>query len=472
MSDLGATKNDEKSAGPAIRILVAEDDRIFRQLICDTLEHRGFSVRAAENGLVAKTIYDLAPGAFDLIISDVKMPVLDGVGLLQHVKSKKEETTRFLMMTGFSEALEAKKAYELGADEFISKPFRADALVRIVRECMQPELKAERMIEGEREEQYYCQIPIDHFLSASRLISDLYIKLSDKKYVKVAAEGEDIPIERLRTYRAKRVEYLHVRKQDFGKYVNFTLKVARIASKSDKLSASQKAQLFCHTSEVLHNTICFSGMDKVTLGFAKQVVEDVVKTVSEDQQILGLLSESVQRGDGVYAHGLAISVIASLIAKEHGWTAPTSLFKCAVGGLFHDIGKRELPPELVTRPRLMLSSQEIALLETHPARSRDILMQIGSLPDEIAIIAYHHHESPHGTGFPQRLTSEHIHPIAKLIGVADKFCNLVFPLREGSSPLTTSEALSRMMTVHADELDTVFLRRLVSLFPDVGVKAS
>lgn len=455
---------------PLAKILVAEDDRTFRQLICDTLEHRGFEVRAAENGYVAKTIYDLSPDEFDLIISDVRMPVLDGVGLLQHVKSR--GGSRFLMMTGFSEALEAKKAYELGADEFLSKPFRAEALVRTVKECLNPELKAQRETLVEPDEIHYCQIPIDHFLSSTRLVSDLYIKLSEKKYVKVAAEGEDMPIERLRTYRTKKVEFLHVRREDFGKYVNFTLKLTKIATKSDKLSASQKAQLFCHTSEVLHNTICISGMDKSTLGFAKQVVDDVVKTVAEDRQILGLLSESAQRGDGLYGHALTISVLASLIAKEHGWTSPGSLFKCAVGGLFHDVGKRELPAELITKARLMLTAQEIALLETHPTRSRDILMQIPSLPDEIAIIAYHHHETPHGTGFPQRLTGDHIHPVAKLIGVADKFCSLVFPVREGSVPLTTSEALSRMMTVHAEELDPTFLRRLVSLFPDVGTKAS
>ncbi len=123
-----------------VRILVAEDDTVFRQLICETLERRGFAVRAAENGLVAKTIYDLAPEDFELVVSDVRMPVLDGLALLSHIK-KIGPQTKFLLMTGFAEAIEAKRALELGADEFLSKPFRASALVDAVRECMFPQPK-------------------------------------------------------------------------------------------------------------------------------------------------------------------------------------------------------------------------------------------------------------------------------------------------------------------------------------------
>ncbi|MEK7355602.1 MAG: HD domain-containing phosphohydrolase, partial [Bdellovibrionota bacterium] len=99
-------------------------------------------------------------------------------------------------------------------------------------------------------------------------------------------------------------------------------------------------------------------------------------------------------------------------------------------------------------------------------RSRDILQQISSLPDEIALIAFNHHENRCGTGYPQRLIGEAIHPVARLISIANKFCNLMFPVRDGTTPMGLNEALSRMMTTHADELDPTMLRRLLSLFPE------
>lgn len=454
-----------------IKVLVVEDDELFRKLIQSTLERSGYKVRTAENGLVAKTIFDLAPDEFDIVLSDVKMPVMDGVALIEHVKKAKGASIRFIMMTGFAEALEAKQALELGADEFLSKPFRAEILEKTIQKCLNP-TSPENVDHDDERNNDYCQIPIDHFLSSSNLISDLYIKLGKSKFIKVAASSEEIPIERLRTYRSKKVEFLFVRREDYGKYVNFALKLTKLASKSDKVNASQKAQLFRHTTEILHNQVFFTGMDKTALGHAKDVVGDVVKTISEDRQILILLTDASNQGDSIYAHNLMVSVLASMVAKEHGWSAPASLFKCVVGGLFHDVGKRELSPELSTKSRLLLSAEEIALFETHPSRGRDILIEISALPDEIPLIVFHHHEYPNGQGYPQRLSGEQIHPIAKLIGVVDRFCTLAFPIRDGTTPLSTSEALSRMMTIHFDELDPTFSRRLLSLFPNFETKAS
>ena len=69
-------------------VLIVEDDPTFRRLLVRSIEMQGFHTREAENGLVAKTIFDLNEKELKLVISDIRMPALDGIGFLAHVRSK------------------------------------------------------------------------------------------------------------------------------------------------------------------------------------------------------------------------------------------------------------------------------------------------------------------------------------------------------------------------------------------------
>jgi DNA-binding NtrC family response regulator len=102
-------------------VLIVEDDKIFRRVLVRALDTYGFDTRDAENGMVAKTIFDLNLDRIKIIISDIRMPELDGIGFLAHVR--KSSQVAFILMTGFSEIIEVKDAYALGATDFVAKPF-------------------------------------------------------------------------------------------------------------------------------------------------------------------------------------------------------------------------------------------------------------------------------------------------------------------------------------------------------------
>ena len=107
------------------KILVVEDDEFFRTALENVLVDAKFDVTVAPNGKSAKELLSMTP--FDLIVSDIQMPFFDGVELLEWVKENKP--TPFILMTGFAHILETKSAFELGADEFIAKPFEDDELI-------------------------------------------------------------------------------------------------------------------------------------------------------------------------------------------------------------------------------------------------------------------------------------------------------------------------------------------------------
>ncbi len=115
-----------------MKVLVADDDTIFRSLVVEILSGAGYEVAAEENGLLAWERLQ-ADGA-DMAILDVNMPEMDGFELLRHIR----EDDRFkgmpvLMLTIRAFADDQVQGYETGADDYLTKPFNNSILLSRVK---------------------------------------------------------------------------------------------------------------------------------------------------------------------------------------------------------------------------------------------------------------------------------------------------------------------------------------------------
>ncbi|MCQ2612404.1 MAG: response regulator transcription factor [Treponemataceae bacterium] len=105
-------------------ILIAEDDRNMRLLTSARLSDK-YNVLCACDGVEALEI--IRKNVVDLIISDIMMPRMDGYELLKTIRQE-GYTTPFLMLTAMETSSAMEKGYELGTDEYITKPFSSDEL--------------------------------------------------------------------------------------------------------------------------------------------------------------------------------------------------------------------------------------------------------------------------------------------------------------------------------------------------------
>jgi DNA-binding NtrC family response regulator len=105
----------------AKRILVVDDDEIFRTALKSTLEAEGYQIAVAANGKIAQNLIGVE--TFDSVISDIRMPEVNGIELLHFAKRTRPELP-VILMTGFAELEETNEAFQLGANQFLSKPFK------------------------------------------------------------------------------------------------------------------------------------------------------------------------------------------------------------------------------------------------------------------------------------------------------------------------------------------------------------
>jgi two-component system, sensor histidine kinase and response regulator len=129
------------------KILVVEDAQALRRDIVEMLGYEGFEVEGAENGLVGvERARQYQP---DLIICDIMMPVMDGYGVLEALRRDPSTSTiPFIFLTARTERLDMRQGMELGADDYLTKPFTAQELIRTV----QTRLKKRRILDQRVEE--------------------------------------------------------------------------------------------------------------------------------------------------------------------------------------------------------------------------------------------------------------------------------------------------------------------------------
>lgn len=130
-----------------MKILLVEDDREIQDAIVTVLEAEGLDVFTAENGLAAQRI--LTNEAVTLIVTDLKMPGMDGLSLLKWLQHE-GPSTPVVMMSAYGEISDAVEAMKLGAEDYLVKPFDVqEFLIRIQRVIEKHELQ-ERVESGRR----------------------------------------------------------------------------------------------------------------------------------------------------------------------------------------------------------------------------------------------------------------------------------------------------------------------------------
>ncbi|MBN9673236.1 response regulator [Roseibium aggregatum] len=124
------------------RILLTEDDEAVRSFVKRALELDGHSVEVAEDGGEAVEVLTRNEGGYDLLLSDIKMPVMDGIALALHTARDYPELP-ILLMTGFADQRERASGLDALVHDVVAKPFSLADIRKAVRGAIAGELPGE-----------------------------------------------------------------------------------------------------------------------------------------------------------------------------------------------------------------------------------------------------------------------------------------------------------------------------------------
>jgi two-component system, OmpR family, response regulator len=130
-----------------ISVLLVDDDRRLRELLSSYLAENGLSVTCAHDGLAA--LETMKSQTFDAVLLDIMMPGLDGIEVLRRIRTTL--TTPVIMLTARGDETDRVVGLEIGADDYVSKPFSPRELLARIRAVLRrtgPSSQTQRLQEG------------------------------------------------------------------------------------------------------------------------------------------------------------------------------------------------------------------------------------------------------------------------------------------------------------------------------------
>lgn len=429
------------------RILVVDDEKVIREIVADFLSIEGFWVRTAEDGAAA--LVELSRSPYDLVLTDLKMPNMGGIELLEAI-AKHTPNVVTVIMTGFGTVETAIDAMKRGAYDYILKPFKVEEVVHVIRRGLEKQkLYAENLRLREAlslykvSEAIAASLSLDEitrtvtdaaiheveadavdvllsdgeggFFSAAREISPRWQGDMDLGELDVNALVEFFKDERpLRLHGAKCSKYYKVVPERTpltammvtslrvrGKVVGML--VATSYTKDKKFDEGQRKLLSM-----------VSNRAAAAIENAK-LYEDLKATFR--QTIRGLASALDKMDRYTSGHSERVAAYSQILAIKLG--LPEEQVEIVrQSAMMHDVGKIGCVLNL-NKPG-KLSQDDYEIFKKHPGFGKDILEPITFLHPLIPGV-HLHHERWDGRGYPLGMSAQEIPIIARIISVADTY---------------------------------------------------
>jgi response regulator RpfG family c-di-GMP phosphodiesterase len=430
------------------RVLIVDDEKFIRDILADFLGMEGYLVRTAEDGAAA--LNELHHAHYDLIISDLKMPRMGGIELLEAIGHAAPNALT-VIMTGFGTVETAIDAMKRGAYDYILKPFKVEEVIHVVQRGLEKQrLSAENL----RLKEALSLYKVSEAIAASLSIEEVLATIGDAAVHEIQGDlvstwlddGEGGFFERQHIVRNKpgALENVGLGVLDAKAFVDlFATEQGLLEQGAKGLSFFQsrpEAPLMSLVAVPLRMKTRLLGFI-VVASFTKnkrfaegqrkllsivgsraaaaienaKLYEDLRQTF---QQTIHGLAKAIDKMDR-YTAGHSDRVAAYAMYLAIRLRLPPDVVEIVrQSALMHDIGKIGCVMNL-NKPG-KLTQDEYEIFKKHPGFGRDILDPIKFLHPLIPGV-HLHHERWDGRGYPLGLKGNDVPLIARIISVADTY---------------------------------------------------
>jgi putative nucleotidyltransferase with HDIG domain len=292
----------------------------------------------------------------------------------------------------------------------------------------------------------YFKIRVNSLNIDKPISFDLYIFINDH-YVLYLRAGSSIAVDKLETFKKKNTGIFYVAEKDRKAYKTYVGSLLNDKSLEKNVRGTiLKESTFSLIEELFENP----NMEQ-TLQGAKAAVDNIIDFMQNENDAMASLIGLSSHDFYTYNHSLDVCIYSLGLGELIGIKDPNTLQELGRGGLLHDIGKRNISTDIICK-KGALDEEEWEEMKKHPAFGLKILSTYGDSPEAIKACVYEHHENFLGNGYPQNLKGEEIHPLARIVAIADTYDALTTKrsYNEPMMPVTALQLMKDKLTARFD----------------------
>ena len=400
-----------------MKVLIVDDEVEITEIIEFLLRNKLNTITAvflAYSGNAAVEI--LKNENIDLCICDHNMPDGNGGVVFKAIGELKQNTKFVLCSTNtpkdYPELYDEKKVFFN-----IQKPDIMEGVNLLTDKLdeVKPEF-VEILNDQEIVEKDYIPVSLYFLELLGKTPSDLYIRVTDSKYLKCLNENEIYTKEDHQKYLNKSITKLYVKKPGNQ---NVIIDVLNKAVKNVMLSKTKpldEKMNLAHSQ--LSNLIKFTGMTEEMSEITKENIQQTTQLIMKNNDVGNIWKKLNLMGEYPSQLYTLHSMLSTIIVKKMQWSSEATIFKLTLAAFLQDITLDSVTlMEIIDHKHFLeieeqLSSKDKKNYFAHPQNSKDLILTFKEIPPDIDKILLEQHEMPDGSGFPRQLNANQLGPLS------------------------------------------------------------
>ncbi len=407
-----------------MRILIVEDNDPFRQFVVTTLENqlRNVDIVEATSLKVAQLLYSSDP-YFESIIISLDMDSGSALTLIHHIQQINSKIPIITMTDQAGQQNDKNEEETIAGTKLLHKGTKEGKPAKLFKEALLNLEPFQKYFSQQLGERSYAQIKIFYLWRFEELPFDLYVKINDKKYVKVLTKNTKYDEPFIEKYHTKDNEYLYLESRDYPLLENLLYSDHWF----DELNELSPEDQSYRMKKIIQNMASSMGLTPHLIQKAEEVVQAAITHINQSKNLSKIFNQK-QKGASFQANASTlITYITSALCDELEWSTNSSKEKLAFAAIFQDTSLKSSKQSslfyanLEELDQLGLTKEEKGDFYNHPLRSAQMVKEINTKFPQVEDIIAHHHERPDGSGFPTGINFQKLPPLSSLFIVAHDY---------------------------------------------------
>lgn len=422
----------------ALKILLVDPNEVWLNEASKFFEENLYEVERVTNGKDAQIFMHKNKNYFAVVVNYLTQDN-SAIQVLKFIQRTKLNSKAVLVFNSEEEMIESEytedQLKKAGATEYMIMPFEMKDLKEVLEEHqslndMMSTLPRRDTVSDVEEvdatDDEFSSVSINEFYNSKAVLFDVFIKISDEKFLKILHAGDKFEKDRIDHYKnEKSLKVLYFKTTDRKKFIQYNNYLAKKLVNNDNVSGATKVQILKNITDKINEEAFTNGLKPQVVDEGKEVCESVFNLVEKQEDLFKLLKSFQEFDPQAVSHSFLVTLYTAAIIKQYDWQSKATIETAALACVFHDIGKMTLPKALLKMRPEDMTPDQLEQYKKHPEAGMEMVEGNKLINPSVKQIILQHHENFDGSGFPNGLKLKQILTLANIIHIADDFAHML-----------------------------------------------